>query len=221
MDSANWVARIASIVIALALPVILIATPLYLFISPGFVRYEYARPSFPPSIRFSDAERLRISDTMIGYLRGWNSAQEMATVATDSGEQAMRADESQHIIDVKVVTDGFFVAHAIALVASVLAAIALVARRETSLIASGLAYGFWITCGLIVFVLLAAIIDFNTFFMQFHRIFFTEGSWLFYEEDTLIQLYPLPFWSDTVIKLGIVIVAEACLVWIVQRLTSR
>ena len=32
------------------------------------------------------------------------------------------------------------------------------------------------------------------FFTRFHQVFFSEGSWLFFEDDTLIQLYPLPLW---------------------------
>jgi integral membrane protein (TIGR01906 family) len=40
---------------------------------------------------------------------------------------------------------------------------------------------------------------FDTFFVGFHRTFFTGDSWLFNRSDTLIQLFPLPFWFDAAI----------------------
>ena len=53
--------------------------------------------------------------------------------------------------------------------------------------------------GLVLFVAVVGIIaaaNFNLFFTLFHRAFFEGESWLFSRTDSLIQLYPLPFWVD-------------------------
>lgn len=41
-----------------------------------------------------------------------------------------------------------------------------------------------------------ALLDFNAFFAQFHRLFFAEGSWVFSADSLLITMYPLPFWMS-------------------------
>ena len=51
--------------------------------------------------------------------------------------------------------------------------------------------------------------------------FFTSDSWLFYYEDTLIQLYPLPLWQGAVVHLGVVILAELVILYLVAWLINR
>ena len=45
------------------------------------------------------------------------------------------------------------------------------------------------------------------FFSDFHGLFFTGNSWLFADSTTLIRLYPLQFWQDAVLYIGIVAAA--------------
>ena len=52
---------LARTILTLCVPIILIALPLYLLWRPAYLRYQYSRPSFPASVRFDDAERLRLS----------------------------------------------------------------------------------------------------------------------------------------------------------------
>jgi len=42
-------------------------------------------------------------------------------------------------------------------------------------------------------------------------VFFRSGTWTFEWTDTLIQLYPLPFWHDAVWKYGLLVLGEAAL----------
>jgi integral membrane protein (TIGR01906 family) len=210
-----WAVALAHALLVVAVPILLIATPLYLYISPAWAGYEYGRAAFPPSSRFTDAERLRLSTANIDYLRGTVSRQELADLRTDAGEVAMRAEEVQHMTDVKGVTDGFFVAHGLALLAAVLAIIVVWRSPRRGWLYLYLRQGIWIVGALMLLILASSFIDFDTFFTRFHQIFFSAGSWLFWEEDTLIQLYPLPFWTDTVAKLAVTILVEAGILYFV------
>ncbi len=40
------------------------------------------------------------------------------------------------------------------------------------------------------------LIGFEGFFQAFHGVFFESGTWVFSYSDTLIRLFPLPFWQD-------------------------
>ena len=213
MSSPDWLASLAHIILVIATPVILVASPLYLFVTPGFVRHEYSSGNVPEADRFSMDERLRISDTIMRYLRGREGVGGMAAARTSGGEIALREEEVQHLVDVKGVMDAFFSAHRIAVVLALVSLLLLWRSSRRALLPAYLRQGVFVTGGVMALVLASSFIDFDVFFTRFHQAFFTAGTWLFYEQDTLIQLYPLPFWVDTVWKLAVVIFAEAGLVY--------
>lgn len=221
MTQSSTLQAISRLIVTVALPIVLLATPLYFFVTPGFVRHEYGLGGFPPSQRFDQAERLRLSDTIIHYLRGRASVEDMATMRTEGGETAMRPEEVDHIVDVKGVMDGFFVAHAVSTVALIAALVVLWRGGSRAAVGLALQRGLWVIGGLILLILLASFVDFDTFFTRFHKVFFREGTWTFWIDDTLIQLYPLPLWMHAVWKIGAMVLIEASIVlgisrWLVQ-----
>jgi len=64
-------------------------------------------------------------------------------------------------------------------------------------------------------------VSFSSFFTTFHRIFFTGDSWLFSYSDTLIQLFPLPFWVDATALLTLPTLAECAIVGLAAYAYSR
>ncbi len=221
MNVPKWLLSIARAVLVLALPFVLLLSPLYLFVTTGFVRHEYALRSFPPSERFDTAERLRISDTILHYLRNKATLTEMSDMTTHSGEVALLPSEVQHLVDVKVVMDGMFTAHAIATVLALLAALSLWFSPQRRALPAALRQGVYLMGGIIAFILISSFIDFDTFFTRFHQLFFQAGTWVFYETDTLIQLYPLPFWMDAVWKIGVVTLIETGAIYFLAHLLDR
>ena len=220
MTRAPLTTSLPRLAVTLAVPLLLIVSPLYYFVSPGYVALQYGRPVFPPSSRFAPQERQRLSDVLVNYLRGRASLEEMATLRTDAGQIALRSQEVTHMEDVKGVTDAFFIAHPVALALLLLGGwFAWRAGRDE--LARALRRGVWLTGGLMLLVVLSALVDFSVFFTRFHQLFFEPGTWLFFEQDTLIQLYPLVFWNDTVLLLGGVILAEAALVFALAAFLGR
>ena len=212
MNLPTWIASVARLVIAFAMPILLVVSPLYIYVTQGFVRHQYTSQSIPASARFGTEERLRISDLILDYLQGRATVADMAAEKTDAGPVALLEREVQHLVDVRAVMDGFFATHRVGLILSMLC-IALVwfsDARQT--LPSALRRGVWASGVAILLVLLAALVDFDLFFTRFHQVFFSAGSWLFSMEDTLIQLYPLPFWISAVWKVGLTILGEAGLV---------
>lgn len=62
---------------------------------------------------------------------------------------------------------------------------------------------------LTIFLLIFSIADFRIFFLNFHQLFFESGSWIFEEDDMLIQLYPEVFWMDTTKNILFLMLAES------------
>lgn len=56
-----------------------------------------------------------------------------------------------------------------------------------------LKYGSITTIIVLIFMILAALLNFTTLFTIFHQIFFPQGNWLFPPNSLLIQTFPVTF----------------------------
>ena len=208
------------IVLALSIATLLIASPLYVIVNPAYPGLQYRQANFPESIRFTPAERTRLAETIWRYARGDISLEEMASMQTDSGQAALLPSETQHLVDVKRVVQAFFMAHGIALLVAVIA-IALI-RNDTARLVRALYTGTAVAVGLLAVIGVSALINFDVFFTLFHSVFFESGTWTFAYEDTLIQLYPLKFWTNALLHYVVLIGAlSAAEIGIAQVLVRR
>jgi len=88
--------------------------------------------------------------------------------------------------------------------------------------------GGWLTLLLAVTIGVIATIGasgngdlFWSFFADFHHLFFQGNSWLFPDSDTLIRLYPLQFWQDAVLSIGIISALCGLALGLAPRLPSQ
>src|SRR5690606_38200236 len=117
--------------------------------------------------------------------------------------------ELQHMVDVKVVTRAAFFVLAGALIIVPLCALYLWRTRHRGQLREALLRGAIFTLGGIVAVVFGAVVAWDTFFSLFHRLFFADGTWIFYTSDTLIRLYPEKFWFDTALIIGVIVIGGA------------
>ena len=80
------------------------------------------------------------------------------------------------------------------------------------LAARGLLYGSGLTLALLVALALFIYVNFDVFFVKFHQMFFAGDSWLFAYEDTLIRLFPVPFWFAAALGIALLTIGEALVV---------
>lgn len=66
-----------------------------------------------------------------------------------------------------------------------------------------------------------AVLGWQQFFTEFHRIFFASGSWTFALEDTLIRLFPGQFWIDAGIVIAGLVLLTALVTLILTWPTRR
>ena len=74
----------------------------------------------------------------------------------------------------------------------------MVSRKPDSLpgFLRSLIWGSSLTLFLIILIGIGILTGFDAFFEGFHHIFFTGDSWLFYDSDSLIRLFPEPLWVN-------------------------
>jgi integral membrane protein (TIGR01906 family) len=73
--------------------------------------------------------------------------------------------------------------------------------------------GGLLTMILISMMILYLVINFRQLFLSFHQVFFEGDSWLFLYSDTLIRLFPMRFWQDAFILVGVFSFLGGLLFW--------
>lgn len=189
---------------SLLVMVFLILTGIRLLLTDGFVRLEYNMPGFPDDpYGMTKAERLEFAPLALEFLLNEADESFLGDQVFDDGTPLYNDRELSHMVDVQVLTGQF-----------------LWAWRWSVILLVGLGLGAWrgkwlelfgrmlSNAGLFTIIALATLLllvflSFDAVFTNFHRIFFEGDSWLFLYSDTLIRLFPLRFWQDAFIIVGV------------------
>jgi len=185
-------------------PFVILMLSVRIMITPVFARVEYGMPNFPKDpFGFSLEERLIWSEPSIKYLVNNEGIEYLQELNFDDGEPVFNERELSHMQDVKAVVTGMRIALTLSLL--ILLVITIIGIRKSwrvDLLAA-YRYGGWALIGLMVAILLFVAISFQNLFTWFHQLFFESGTWQFYTSDTLIRLFPMKFWQDAFIFVGV------------------
>ncbi len=213
------ITRVFSWVITLIVPFFLIMTAIRLLFTPLFPQVEYRMPGFPAdTYGFTLQDRLHWSKVSIDYLLNDAGIDYLANQQLPDGTPLYNERELGHMLDVKILVQQMISAWYILL--AVLIGLGIWAWRANWLpeFVHGLGNGGKLTIGLIVLILAGVAISFNALFTGFHKIFFTGDSWLFFYTDSLIRLFPLRFWQDGFIFMGLfTLIGSAVLIWVDRK----
>ncbi|MCQ3929959.1 MAG: TIGR01906 family membrane protein [Chloroflexi bacterium] len=211
-------AIIPQIVITLTLPFILVLGSVRLVMTPAFLQLEYRRPGFPEdSFGFSTEDRLKYGPYGVRYLTNDADISYLGDLKIN-GEPAFKADELQHMEDVKVVTRAAFQVLLLAAAIFTMSTILLIRQPATRFhILRGIQQGGGLTIALILILTALVFINWDFFFDTFHEIFFEAGTWQFYRSDTLIRLYPEQFWFDVSLVIGGLTIGASLLCMVIPR----
>ena len=203
--------------ITLLIPVVLIGLGVRILLTPLFPNIEYRLPDFPPDpYGFTMQDRLHWGPYGINYLLNNADNSYLGDLKFTNGAPVFNARELSHMHDVKIVTQKFINIWYVVLVILILLGIWAWRRKWLNTYRLGLIRGGWLTLGLAVAVGMVATIGttgsgdlFWQFFSDFHGLFFNGNSWLFEYSDSLIRLYPLKFWEDAVLYIGLIAALSA------------
>jgi integral membrane protein (TIGR01906 family) len=199
-------------VITLLIPFLLVVASIRIVANPWFIQVEYNRADFPPDpYGFTLEQR-----TPLGFAGLYSVVPEGAGMIEleqaklPNGEPAFQAREIKHMLDVRVLIAKVF---PLALIISgALIVLAIVFRknpRYRDTVAQGLGAGSILTLVLLAGLIAYVLLNFDSFFLTFHRLFFEGDTFMFRYDDTLIRLYPEQLWSDAAILIGVLTGAMA------------
>ncbi len=198
-------------IIVVAVPIVAIVIPVRILMHPRSVLFEYGRPDFPPDFYgFTLQERTQLAITGIDSIIGPRGVVVLQEARFADGAPAFTEREISHMQDVRVLTQRIYAAQVILFVAAVAAIVILARQRSTRRAApDALLTGSIVTVALLLALVIFVFAGFDTFFTDFHRLFFSGDSWLFLNTDTLIRLYPPQFWFDAATAIGLASMVEA------------
>jgi len=206
----RWLANLLTLVIVIGIPIALILTNVFIFMTPNWLAYQYSQPDFPPSVRFTPQDRYRLASESIEYIRGNRTLEQFKALGVYDER------EIKHMVDVRDLVDKVKVGLPMLAILIIVSLGALARQKENrALAARGLLNGAILTIGLFVAIGLFAAIGFQTFFTLFHKVFFKGDTWLFNYTDSLIQFYPLPFWFATSLALVATTIVEAIIIGLI------
>jgi integral membrane protein (TIGR01906 family) len=221
-----WLAVTCRVVLTLVIPLALVLTNVRLLMTPVFLDIEYSLPGFPDDpYGFTKADRLHwsklslqflLNDAGIDFVRnlhflaGQTAPPESCQYYLDGDCTRLYNDrELRHMSDVKVVVRWTLTAWLASLALCVLAGAALYATGARSVLRAGLLGGTGLTLVILIGLVTYLLISFDTFFVQFHRVFFEGETWIFLWSDTFIRLFPVRFWQDAFTFIGGAAILEA------------
>ena len=198
--------RILIVLIALAIPFLLVVGIIRLVANPWFIQVEYNRPGFPADVYgFTLEQRTPLAMAGLYSVVPEGAGLTLLEQARlPNGESAFNAREIKHMQDVRVLMGRVF---PLALIlGGVLILLAIGFRRSPTyrdVIPQGLRAGSILTLILLGGLIAYILINFDAFFLQFHQLFFEGDSFAFRFDDTLIRLYPEQLWNDAAILIGV------------------
>lgn len=195
--------KILTSLITVLIPVFLLMTAIRLLLFPFYTQMEYHRPGFPAdTYGFTLQDRLKWSQVSLDYLTNNAGIEFLAEQKLDASTPLFNERELSHMLDVKNLVQAMLIAWP--LIGIIILGSGVVSMRGGWLAQFWLAVsrGGWAAVGLIFAILAAVLVSFNALFTGFHRIFFSGDTWLFYYSDTLIRLFPMPYWQDAFIVMG-------------------
>jgi len=196
--------RIAGWIITLIVPFTLLLTGVRLLLTPVFIQIEYHMPNFPEDrYGMTLEQRLLWAPVALEYLLNDEDVTFLSDLEFEDGSPLFNERELGHMEDVKKVV--IYAINVWYVLAVVLIGLGFWFRREGwwNDFLKRLAIGGSVTVGMILCLSIVLLVSFWKLFSTFHAIFFEGDSWLFPTSDTLIRLFPVRFWQDAFILVGI------------------
>jgi integral membrane protein (TIGR01906 family) len=213
--------RVMQVLLAVCFPVILLVLAVRAVTSPLFLWVEYNRPGFPgDGYGFSTDDRMTYGSYAVDYLSNWAGRRYLGELLDRNKDQLFKAGEVSHMADVKLVILSAFGAGVVLILLSLIAMIYL-RRRSAGGVRRGLFAGSIVSLALIVGLGVLAVLGWEQFFTEFHRLFFANGTWTFSLQDTLIRLFPGQFWVDAGIVIGALVLLASLLTLILTWPTRK
>jgi integral membrane protein (TIGR01906 family) len=210
------------IILVIIVPVFIMMTAIRFLITPIFPQFEYNAPGFPPDpYGFTKEDRLKYSAISIDFLTNESDITYFNQYNLPNGAPLYNERELSHMRDVKILIQQMILVWGILAAVLVLAGLFSLQTKALGGYFTSLSRGGWATLIIIGLILVGVALSFTWLFTEFHRMFFSGDTWLFYYSDSLIRLFPMQFWQDAFIWMGVFAIFLALIFGVLGRMAVR
>lgn len=200
--------RLAGIFLSFALLIILLITAFEtaMYSDYGVYRKEYEKYDVLSDLGMTMEDVMYVTGEMMEYLRG--NREELSVVTTVEGREQDFFNEQDrfHMGEVRELFLGGLALRRWGIgLAVLLAAFLFLTKADWKKeVPSSVRIGIRIVFAAVILIGIAALVDFNAVFVEFHHIFFDNDKWLFDPaEDYMIRMLPEGLFADMTAKIGL------------------
>ena len=174
-------------------------------------RQEYEKYDVLSELDMTMDDVMYVTHEMMDYLRGEGDTLSVVTTVEGQEQDFFNEQDRFHMGEVRELFIGGLNIRFGACVAAVLCILFLVITRAD--IKKVVPRSYWIALGVtgaaVILIGIAAVVDFNAVFVQFHHIFFDNNLWIFDPaEDYMIRMLPEGLFYDMVMRIGAIFVVS-------------
>lgn len=174
-------------------------------------RQEYEKYDVLSDLDMTMDDVMYVTHEMMDYLRGEGDTLSVMTTVEGKEQDFFNEQDRFHMGEVRDLFIGGLNIRLGACAAAVLCVLVLFFTRAD--VKKIIPRSYWIALGVtgaaVLLVGIAAVVDFNAVFVQFHHIFFDNDLWIFDPaEDYMIRMLPEGLFYDMVMRIGAVFVVS-------------
>ena len=223
MKKLQWA---AGIVLSFSIIAILLITSFEIAMYSDFSVYEkeYEKYDVLSDLDMTMEDVMHVTREMMAYLRGDRDTLSVVTTVEWTEQDFFNEQDRFHMGEVRdLFIGGLNIRTGAAAVALICLVFLVVSKaRLRKILARSYQIALGITVAAALFIGIAAVVDFNAVFVQFHHIFFDNDLWLFDPaEDYMIRMLPEGLFADMVLRIGILFVAGLVVLLIASIVAGR
>lgn len=185
----------------------------------SFYRTEYAKDETAEKIGMSEEDLMSSTNTLLDYLEDDRDDIVIEVEVNGTSRQVFNERESKHMVDVKALYQNAKKGELILLITGtffLFLANYLSKENQKEVQKSGYKYGVSFFLLFLSFLMIWIVSDFDGFWTNFHKLFFTNDLWLLDPNTSImINMFPSIFFEDLVVRIimffAIFLVAEGIL----------
>ena len=183
----------------------------------GFDKYQITSVTGIPRTQLAEVAR-----QMADYLSGKSPALQLTVDTKDGRRPLYNEKELTHMEDVHKIVSLFHIMQIVSAILFLLLGIAIYFKMGINRILRGLEIGSIITAAFTAVLITWAIIDFNSLFLLFHYVSFSNNLWILDPStDYLIMMFPEGFFNDVALFMVTTIMGLSTVIWAAAFLVRR
>ena len=174
-------------------------------------RQEYEKYDVLSELDMTMDDVMYVTHEMMDYLRGEGDTLSVVTTVEGQEQDFFNEQDRFHMGEVRELFIGGLNIRFGACVAAVLCVLFLVITRADikKVVPRSYRIALGVTGAAVILIGIAAVVDFNAVFVQFHHIFFDNDLWIFDPaEDYMIRMLPEGLFYDMVMRIGAIFVVS-------------